>query len=164
MALTSAVRSPQSDLSVIIHEKWAEFASSCGNKGRNSLQFRLHGGEGGILVPRFLLSACDPYTYATVPGFFSGLQANAILGYRFYSFSYSLQFCGKWYQWYQSRTGTDARSTDGPAETTRSGETQNFQVGDPLTSRFVFWKTFLNLFKHFNHLKRFRFVLEQTDR
>ncbi len=44
------VRSLQSGLSSRNREKWAEFASFERNEGTNSLQFRLHGGEGGIVL------------------------------------------------------------------------------------------------------------------
>ena len=60
------VRSLQSGLSSRNREKWAEFASFERNEGKNSLQFRLHGGEGGILMPPFLLSDSDPYTSAII--------------------------------------------------------------------------------------------------
>jgi hypothetical protein len=39
----------------------------CGrNQGEDSLQSRLAGGEGGILLPPSLLSGCDPYTSAII--------------------------------------------------------------------------------------------------
>ena len=52
------VRSLQSGLSSRNREKWAEFASFERNEGKNSLQFRLHGGEGGI---RTLGTGVSPY-------------------------------------------------------------------------------------------------------
>jgi len=47
-------------------EVWAEFTNSAGNEDGNSPQFRLTGGEGGILLAPLLLSACDPYTLRTI--------------------------------------------------------------------------------------------------
>jgi hypothetical protein len=55
----------------------------------------------GILLPPFLLSACDAYTSTIILCVLAGLQANSIFGYSFYSFPYSLEFRGKRYQWYQ---------------------------------------------------------------
>ena len=52
----------------------------------------MYGGEGGILATPFPLCACNTYTYVIIRVFFRDLQASPILGYSFYSFSYSLQF------------------------------------------------------------------------
>jgi hypothetical protein len=45
-----AVHSLQSGLASKNRDKWAEFTHLTENKGVNSLQFRLYGGEGGIRI------------------------------------------------------------------------------------------------------------------
>jgi hypothetical protein len=57
-----AVRFLQSDLARENRENGPEFANLQEGKSRNSLQSRLRGGEGGILLPPFYLSAFDPCT------------------------------------------------------------------------------------------------------
>ena len=64
--------------------------------------FVSYGGEGGILVPLLLLSACDPSHFGDNRQHFSRLQAISIVDWCFYSFSYPLQFGRKWYQQYKS--------------------------------------------------------------
>ena len=46
-----AVHSLQSGLASKNRDEWAESAHLAENKGVNSLQFRLYGGEGGIRTP-----------------------------------------------------------------------------------------------------------------
>ena len=69
------------------------------------------GEEGWILLPPFLLSGCDAYASEIIPFGVTGYKRIrssgssgifGVFGYGFYSFSNSLQFRGKRYQWYQS--------------------------------------------------------------
>jgi hypothetical protein len=63
--------------------------------------------EGGILLPPFSLSSCDAYTFAIIRFVLAGYKRIrsseffGFFGYSFYSFSYSLEFDVKRYQWYQ---------------------------------------------------------------
>jgi hypothetical protein len=95
-----AVRFLQSDLARENRENGPKFANLQEGKSRNSLQSRLRGGGEGF--------SYHPFTYLLlIPAHSDSISIGAAFKclcsrvYSFYSFSYSLQFCAKWYQRYQ---------------------------------------------------------------
>lgn len=65
-ATAEAVHSLEPGLWSKNREIWPLFVDSAASVGGNSLQSRLSGGEGGILLPPFLASADESYTYAII--------------------------------------------------------------------------------------------------
>src|SRR5580692_9281535 len=63
----SAVSSLQSGLSGKNREIRACFVYSAASRDGNSLQSRLRGGEGGILLPALPASHCETYSSAIIP-------------------------------------------------------------------------------------------------